>query len=72
MELERGAPDELVLMIVGLDLAMLDAPACSDRVEAAGGTVRLEAAGGTVRVDATGLEVRLAVLAHSAPISARS
>lgn len=61
LELERGTPDEIVLVIVGLDRALLDAPACADRVEAAGGTMRVEA---------TGLEVRLPVLADSAPLSA--
>lgn len=63
LALEHGTPDELVLTMVGLDPALLDAQGCADRVEAAGGTVRVEA---------TGLEVRLPVPAQAAPIDARS
>ncbi len=55
LDRERGAHDELVLRVLGLDLPLLDVPACSDRVEAAGGTVR---------VGADRLEVRLPVQAH--------
>jgi hypothetical protein len=63
MDLEHGEPDELVLGILGLDLTLLDVPACSDRVEAAGGTVR---------VAADRLEVRLPVETQQAPVTARS
>jgi hypothetical protein len=61
LELACGAPDELVLTILGHDPNLLDAPACSDRVEAAGGTVHL---------GATGLAVRLPVPAGPAPVRA--
>jgi hypothetical protein len=63
LEVACGAPDELVLTILGLDPALLDAPACSDRVEAAGGRVRM---------GATGLAVRLPLPAVPDPVPAVS